>query len=100
MPDHDDGGSQAALLAFGKLLMRLRVAGDLTQEDLAEQASVSARLISDLERGVIHRPRRDTVQLLADGLRLCGDAREAFVALARGQAPATGRAPAIVAERR
>ena len=43
-------GKQATLIAFGQLLKRLRVAGDLTQEELAEQANVSARLISDLGR--------------------------------------------------
>ena len=70
MNTREDAGRQTALLAFGHHLKRLRVATDLTQEELAERAGVSARLISDLERGTIHRPRRDTVQLLADGLRL------------------------------
>ncbi|MGH2560786.1 MAG: helix-turn-helix domain-containing protein, partial [Thermomicrobiales bacterium] len=74
--------------AFGHLLKRLRVAADQTQEELAEQAGVSARLISDLERGTIHRPRRDTVQLLAGGLRLTGSERDAFCALARGRSAA------------
>lgn len=72
------------LSAFGLLVKRLRMAEGLTQEDLAERSMVSARLISDLERGSRHRPRNDTIQLLADGLRLSGANREAFVALARG----------------
>jgi predicted ATPase/DNA-binding XRE family transcriptional regulator len=81
----EDAGKQTALLAFGHHLKRLRLAGDLTQEELAERAGVSARLISELERGTIHRPRRDTVQLLADGLRLRGSERDTFIALARGR---------------
>jgi predicted ATPase/DNA-binding XRE family transcriptional regulator len=81
----DERDKHASLLAFGQLLKRLRVAADLTQEELAERALVSARSISDLERGSPHRPRRDTIQLLADGLQLSGTEREAFVALARGR---------------
>ena len=81
----DDSGNTTALLAFGHHLKRLRQANDLTQEELAERAGISARSISELERGTIHRPRRDTVQLLADGLHLGGAEREAFVALARGR---------------
>ena len=81
----EGAGKRSTLLAFGTLLKRLRLVADLTQEELAERAAISARLISDLERGTVHRPRRDTVQLLADGLRLSGSDRDAFVALARGQ---------------
>ena len=100
MPTNDGVGKQATLIAFGQLLKRLRVAGDLTQEELAEQANVSARLISDLERGTVHRPRRDTVQLLADGLRLRGHEREAFIALARDRSLTTGRDPSAQPARR
>jgi predicted ATPase/DNA-binding XRE family transcriptional regulator len=85
MRTSEDAGRQTALLAFGHQLKRLRLGSDLTQEELAERAGVSARLISDLERGTIHRPRRDTIQLLADGLRLRGSERDTFVALARGR---------------
>ena len=85
MKTNEDTGKHAALLAFGHLLKRLRIAADLTQEALAERANVSARSISDLERGSIHRPRRDTAELLADGLRLRESDRDAFIALARGK---------------
>ena len=79
---------------FGILLKRLRLVADLTQEEeLAERAGVSARLISDLERGAIHRPRRDTVHLLADGLRLQGPERDDFVAQARGRTPPHSSGP-------
>ncbi len=69
--------------AFGKLLKRLRLSARLTQEELAERANVSARLISDLERGVVQRSRRDTVEMLASGLGLTGTDRATFAALAR-----------------
>jgi transcriptional regulator with XRE-family HTH domain len=36
---------------FGDLLRRYRLAAGLTQEELAEQAHLSPRAISDLERG-------------------------------------------------
>ena len=85
MTTSENAGTRVTLLAFGRLVKRLRIAADLTQEELAERASVSPRLISELERGSVHRPRRDTVQLLADGLRLRGSERDAFIALARGR---------------
>lgn len=74
------------LSPFSRLLRSLRTGADLTQEELAERAGVSARLISDLERGRIQRPRRDTIQMLADGLELSGDERQDFVEIARGRA--------------
>ena len=49
------------LTSFGLLLRRYRTAAGLTQEELAEQAGLSARGISDLERGERERPHRDTV---------------------------------------
>jgi predicted ATPase/DNA-binding XRE family transcriptional regulator len=97
MKTSEDAGNQTTLLAFGHHLKRLRLAADLTQEKLAERAMVSARLISDLERGTIHRPRRDTAQLLADGLCLSGADRNVFIALARGRPPVV--APVVSAER-
>ena len=69
--------------AIGQLVKQLRTGQTLTQEELAERAGVSARLISDLERGVIQRPRRDTVAMLADGLQLSDSERAEFEALAR-----------------
>ncbi|MBA2452515.1 MAG: helix-turn-helix transcriptional regulator, partial [Chloroflexia bacterium] len=49
---------------FGDLLRHARRDAELTQEELAERAGVSARTISDLERGVIRAPRRDTLAML------------------------------------
>ncbi len=56
--------------SFGALLKRYRLAAGLTQEALAERASLSARAVSDLERGLKQTPRRDTVALLTQALGL------------------------------
>lgn len=58
------------LSPFAKLLRRYRLEASLTQEELAERANISARAISDPERGTKTRPHRVTVELLADGLGL------------------------------
>ncbi|HEX5547944.1 MAG TPA: tetratricopeptide repeat protein [Ktedonobacterales bacterium] len=73
-------------LAFGDLLRRHRIFAGMSQEELAERAGLSARAISDLERGVKRVPRRDTLQLLVEALDLSGDARTAFIATARAPA--------------
>src|SRR5215469_10080434 len=49
---------------FARLLREYRVAAQLPQLELARRALVSARAISDLERGVYRAPRRQTVMLL------------------------------------
>ena len=58
--------------AFGEALRRGRLASGLTQEELAERASLSVRAISDLERGVKLVPRPSTLRLLVKGLDLTG----------------------------
>lgn len=58
------------LQSFGDLLKRYRLAAGLTQEALAEQAGLSAKGISDLERGARHTPRKDTLSLLVEALHL------------------------------
>ena len=68
---------------FGDLLRRHRLARALTQEGLAERAGVSARAISDLERGARTFPHRETAILLADALQLEGRDRDTFLAAAR-----------------
>src|SRR5579859_7912593 len=67
---------------FGELLRRYRAAAGLTQEALAEQAGLGARTVSDLERGVAHRPQRHTLRLLADALGLPPRDRSRLVAAA------------------
>ena len=75
-------------LGFGGLLRRLRTGAGLTQEELAEVASLSPRSVSDLERGIHPTARKDTAELLAGALGLAEPARPVFVAAARGRAPA------------
>jgi len=78
--------------AFGGLLRGYREAAGLTQEELAERARLSARGISDLERGVRRLPRPETVRLLAAALGLAPAERGALIAAAR---PAAAPPPAI-----
>jgi tetratricopeptide (TPR) repeat protein/transcriptional regulator with XRE-family HTH domain len=80
-------------MTFGALLRRLRAEAGLTQEELAEAASLSPRSVSDLERGINLTPRKETARLLADALQLAGPARAAFEAAARGRT-AGGEIPA------
>src|SRR5580693_4807062 len=79
---------QTAELRFADLLRQLRTEARLTQEELAEAASLSPRSVSDLERGINRTARKESAQLLADALQLSGDVRGVFVAAARGRAPA------------
>jgi predicted ATPase/DNA-binding XRE family transcriptional regulator len=72
------------------VLRDLRRASGLTQEELAERAGMSARNIGDLERGTGHVPRKDTVRLLAEALKLRDDDRDRFEAVARPGRPAAG----------
>ncbi len=76
-------------LGFAGLLRRLRADAGLTQEELAEAASLSPRSVSDLERGIHRTAHRDTAGLLADALGLAEPVRALFVAAARGRRPAT-----------
>src|ERR1700761_2867388 len=77
---------------FAGLLQRLRLRAGMTQEELAKAADVSARTVSDLERGVNRTARADTAGLLADALGLAGDEREQFLAAARGRPTAAEQA--------
>jgi transcriptional regulator with XRE-family HTH domain len=75
-------------LGFGGLLRQLRTEAGLTQEELAEAASLSPRSVSDLERGINRTARKDTAELMAGALGLAEPARPLFVAAARGRASA------------
>ena len=70
---------------FGKLLRQLRTEAGLTQEELAEAATLSPRSVSDLERGVNATARKETGRLLADALGLAGRQRAQFEATSRGR---------------
>src|SRR5215217_2168896 len=73
-------------LPFGAVLKGFRLAAGLTHEALAERASLGARTISDLERGVSRSPRADTLALLVQGLGLSPEQRADLEAAARGGA--------------
>jgi tetratricopeptide (TPR) repeat protein/transcriptional regulator with XRE-family HTH domain len=75
-------------LEFAGLLRQLRGQSQLTQEELAEAASLSPRSVSDLERGIHGTARKETALLLANALGLADPVRSLFVAAARGRASA------------
>ncbi|MGH2352243.1 MAG: helix-turn-helix domain-containing protein, partial [Chloroflexota bacterium] len=84
---------------FGERLRRHRLGTGLSQEELAERAGLSARGISDLERGVRRTPQRHTIRLLARALGLNPeDASQLEAAVRRARQPvltaATARAGA------
>lgn len=70
---------------FGELLRIRRERIGLTQQVLADHATLSVRAIRDMESGRVQRPRQETVRLLADALRLEGRGRADFEAAARRQ---------------
>ena len=88
-----------SLPSFDQLLRRARRVAGLTQEQLAERAGLSARVISDIERGVIRAPRQDTLKLLSDALGLDADEAARWERLRRQLSmrdlrPASAPAPA------
>jgi predicted ATPase/transcriptional regulator with XRE-family HTH domain len=68
---------------FGAILKRFRLAAGLTHEALAARASLGARTISDLERGVSRAPRADTLALLVEALGLTPEQRVLLETAAR-----------------
>lgn len=87
--DHPSGSP-----VFAELLRQHRLAAGLTQEALAERAGLSARGISDLERGARSHPHQDTVRLLAEALGLSGAARATFTRAAPRAIGTTAARPA------
>ncbi len=73
--DHDD---------FGALLRAHRLGANLTQEELAAMAGLTARTISNMEARRTGRPYRRTVELLADALMLSEPGKAALISAARG----------------
>jgi predicted ATPase/transcriptional regulator with XRE-family HTH domain len=82
---------------FGDLLRHARRSAGLTQEALAERAGISARAVSDLERGINRTPRADTLGLLADALELSAADRKAWK-LARQRLYSRTKASTLVRE--
>ena len=81
-------------MTLASVLRRTRGIAGLTQEELAERAGISARTVSDVERGLRVRIYKDTAERLADALGLEGPARTELEAAARGRTPVA--APATV----
>src|SRR5215467_13978979 len=79
--------------AFAELLKRHRLAAGWTQDELAEQAQLSVRAISDLERGVSRAPHKDTLRLLAGALGLGEDERALLLESVRQARRATASIP-------
>lgn len=71
---------------LGPVLKQLRAAAGLTQEELAERSGISARTVSDVERGLRTAVYPDTARRLAAALGLNEEARNRFEAIARGRA--------------
>jgi predicted ATPase/DNA-binding XRE family transcriptional regulator len=69
--------------SFGSLLRQLRLERRLSQEELAERARMSVAAISAIERGSRQAPYRSSVDLLADGLAVDGEARARLHLLAQ-----------------
>ena len=69
-------GLLAAYLLAPSLLSPVEAQTD--PEALAQQAGLSVRAISDLERGLKSRPHLETVRLLADALSLSQPERATF----------------------
>ena len=78
---------------FGALLLRLRAAAGLTQEELAARAGLSPAAITALESGKRRTPRFTTVELLATALGLDAQQRRELVAEARRTASGAARDP-------
>ena len=95
------GGMSRQGSGFGDILRRYRVAAGLTQEALAERAAMSARGISDLERGARTHPYPATVRRLAEALALSDADRMVLETRGdadRGRAVRPGRRPPYAAQ--
>ena len=85
-------------MPFGARLRALRDAAGMSQEELAEQAGLTANAVGSLERGERRRPYPHTVRALADALNLAEADREAFFAAA-GRPAARPAAPVATTAR-
>ncbi|MFC9909622.1 helix-turn-helix domain-containing protein [Streptomyces sp. NPDC127197] len=73
-------------MSLGDLLQHYRGRARLTQTELAGLSAVSVRAIRNLELGLAKNPRKETIRLLADALRLGGGRRAALFVAAGLQA--------------
>lgn len=79
----DPSGAEAEVPRLGGLIRRHRTRMGLTQQGLADLTTISVRVIRGLERDRVHKPRGETVRLIAEGLRLGPRSREALHSAAR-----------------
>jgi predicted ATPase/transcriptional regulator with XRE-family HTH domain len=79
--------------SFGALLKHYRLGAGLSQEGLAARARLSARTISDLERGVHDTPHADTLALLTDALSLSAQQHALLLDAARPEIAASLETP-------
>lgn len=80
---------------LGLLLREHRREAGLTQEELAERARISARAVSDIERGLRTTIYRDTANRLATALGLESFRHEEFVAASRRKTASQDAGPAL-----
>ena len=81
--------------SYGALLRRYRVSRQLTQEELAHTAGLSIRTVRNAECGRVAQPRKVSVSLLADALRLSDDERRQLVETALARRLSTPERPPI-----
>lgn len=99
---HDERltGREVTHESLGERLSALRVQAGLSQEQLAAATGVSAKTISDLERGVTRNPRPSTIRAIADALGLEGAQRVDLLGASRHREDpeAAATAPATLAD--
>ncbi|MFD2416372.1 helix-turn-helix domain-containing protein [Amycolatopsis pigmentata] len=96
--DVDSGDPSTAVPAFARLLARLRKAAGLTQEGLADRSGISARAISDMERGRVRRPQYRTRLALATAFATVGQSSHDLL-LSAGERSGPGGEPLARADR-
>jgi predicted ATPase/transcriptional regulator with XRE-family HTH domain len=80
---------------FGRLLRRLRESASLSQEELAERATLTAKAVGALERGERRRPYPNTVRALSNALGLDDETSRLLAEAARPAARAAATAPVV-----
>ncbi|GHH85693.1 hypothetical protein GCM10018793_54700 [Streptomyces sulfonofaciens] len=85
---------EQTLRSFSQLLRTHRQRAGLTQQHLADLATVSVRAVRNLERGTVRAPRLETVRLLAAGLGLRAAERAVLIEAASNGPRHRAAAPA------
>jgi predicted ATPase/transcriptional regulator with XRE-family HTH domain len=92
------GRATGMTTTLAALLRQHRLAAGFTQESLAEAARLSARGVQDLERGVITKPRAETIRLLADALSLGDEERAGLIEAVHPELKDDGAAVTLATE--